>query len=166
MTAQLGPDGITNLPGGNYRRVITGVVTTSDNDYIRFGRCRNGLGYSGSMGFAISGTANSTVAGFTGIAMSNHSRDGHINITSKTSYSGIKIKMVSDGNQNFDLYVAVATYSTYNISMYYQIWEINGITEGHSDAGTAYSTCYLETTYSTGHFSSSSMTSGLGPTAY
>ena len=166
MTAQLGPDGIINLPGGYYRRVITGMVTTSDNNYIRFGRCTNGLGFCGSMGFSIAGTASNTVAGMTGIALSNHSQDGHINITSKSNYSAIKIKMVSNGNQNFDLYVAVATYGNYNVNMYYQIWEINGTIEGHSDAGSAYSTCYLETTYSTGHFSSSSMTSGSGPTAY
>ena len=166
MSAQLGPDGIINLPNGYYTRVITGTATSSDNNYVRFARCLNGTGYCSSMGFSISGTTGNTVAGVVGVAFANHSRDGYINIQAKSFYAGIKIKMVSDGNQNFDLYVAVNTYQNYNIGMGYKVWTINGTVQSHYDAGTAYSTCYNTTDGGDGVFSTNTMPTGTGPTAY
>jgi hypothetical protein len=167
MSAVYGPDGISNLPGGYYRRVLTGTVTTNDNSYVRFGRCSNGAGFCGAMGFSVTGTTDGTVAGCNGIAFANHSMDGSINIQNISYYSGIKIKLVSNGNQSFDLYVAVNTSQNRNITMTYQIWEINGNIQHPSDAGTAYNTAYI--TSDGGDiqtFASSGMTGGSGPSGY
>jgi len=167
MGASYGPDGISNITGGYYRKVLTGTVITNNNDYVRFGRCYNGSGLCGAMGFSIAGTTQSTVAACNGIASANHSADGTINIQNISYYSGIKIKLVSNGNQQFDLYVAVNTAQSYDVSMIYQIWEINGSIQNHSDAGTAYSTKYLVTDGADIQtFTSSSMSSGSGPSEY
>jgi hypothetical protein len=152
--------------GVKYEPEYQGYVTTSDNNYKLLARISGGSGYSGACEFSMSGTTNSTVFQTVGVASANHSFDGSILTHVTSHYSGVKIKIVSDANNQFELYVAVNTAGTYDIGITYTIRKINGnVTMAPSSA--AYSTAYLVHTSGNNTITTSaSMPSGSGPTAY
>ena len=157
---------ITKGSGVKYEPEYQGYLTTTDNNYKLLARISNGAGYCGACEFNMAGTTGSTVFQTVGVASSNHSYDGSIATHVTSHYSGVKIKIVSDGNNQFELYVAVNTASNYNVGISYTIRKINGnVTMAPSSA--AYSSGYL--VHAAGNntvTTSAGMPSGSGPTAY
>ena len=157
---------ITKGSGVRYEPEYQGYVLTSDNNYKLLARISSGSGYSGACEFSLAGTTNSTVFQTVGVASANHSYDGTILTHLTSHYSGLKIKIVSDANNAFELYVAVNTYSSLDVGISYTIRKVNGnVTMAPSSA--SYSSAYL--VHQAGNntmTTSASMPTGSGPTAY
>jgi hypothetical protein len=157
---------ITKGSGVKYEPEYQGYVLTSDNNYKLLARISSGSGYCGACEFSMAGTTSSTVFQTIGVASANHSYDGSILTHVTSHYSGVKIKIVSDGNNAFELYVAVNTAGSNNLGISYTIRKINGnVTMAPSSA--AYSSGYLVHTAGNNTVTTSaSMPSGSGPTAF
>ena len=157
---------LTKGSGVKYEPEYHGYVVTSDNNYKLLARISSGSGYSGACEFSLSGTTNSTVFQTVGVASANHSYDGSILTHVTSHYSGIKIKIVSNANNEFELYVAINTYQTYNVGVSYTIRKVNGnVTMAPPSA--SYNSAYLVHTAGNNTVTTSaSMPTGSGPTAY
>jgi hypothetical protein len=157
---------ITKGSGVKYEPEYQGYVLTNDNDYKLLARISSGSGYCGACEFNLAGTTNSTVFQTVGVASANHSYDGSILTHVTSHYSGVKIKIVSNGNNEFELYVAVNTAGSNNVGISYTIRKVNGnVTMAPSSA--AYSSGYLVHTAGNNTITTSaSMPSGSGPTAF
>jgi hypothetical protein len=157
---------ITKGSGVKYEPEYQGYVLTSDNNYKLLARISSGSGYCGACEFSMAGTTSSTVFQTIGVASANHSYDGSILTHVTSHYSGVKIKIVSNGNNEFELYVAVNTAGSNNLGISYTIRKINGnVTMAPSSA--AYSSGYLVHTAGNNTVTTSaSMPSGSGPTAF
>jgi hypothetical protein len=157
---------ITKGSGVKYEPEYQGYVLTNDNDYKLLARISSGSGYCGACEFSMAGTTSSTVFQTIGVASANHSYDGSILTHVTSHYSGVKIKIVSNGNNEFELYVAVNTAGSNNVGISYTIRKVNGnVTMAPSSA--AYSSGYLVHTAGNNTITTSaSMPSGSGPTAF
>jgi hypothetical protein len=157
---------LTKGSGVKYEPEYHGYVLTNDNNYKLLARINGGAGYCASCEFSMAGTTGSTVFHTVGVASSNHSYDGSIATHVTSHYSGTKIKIVSDGNHQFELYVAVNTYSSNNLGISYTIRKVNGnVTMAPSSA--AYSSAYLVHTAGNNTVTTSaSMPTGSGPSSY
>lgn len=133
--------------------------------YTHICNVTNGSGYTSAFEFTVSGTTNNTVAYANGIIAAGHSADGSIVTLSKLFYTGVKIKMVTDGNNQISFYIAVNSHNNATTAMHCTIKPLQSESvQFAADGATAYSSKYLEHEAATLTSSvSGTMSSGTGP---
>jgi hypothetical protein len=122
-----------------------------------------GPGLGSSIEFSLGGTSANTVAFCTGQAATGHTGDIAVATFMSLSYTASKIKIVSNGNDNFSFYLAINSFNNQSTPIKFTVRPL-GREVIDMNPGSAYSSGYmihdagLMTSTSTGTY-----TAGAGP---
>lgn len=122
--------------------VSRATVTLTQNTYARVLRI-SGDRLSSAVRLSLHGTANGVVVSVIADLIVNHSGDIHI-ASQSGDYTGVYIKVISDGNENFDVYLKYTTGSGTSLGLRADLFGLSeeGIT--WNPTATAYTGTSLE----------------------